>query len=302
MMYITSSMSDSMTKDTMIDKIFERFDGAFAENTIRAYRSDFEQYSKWCALKSIPPIPATADDLAMYVDELSHTCKSATIRRRVNSLGTILKLSKNTDPTKDPEVVLALKRMHRKIGRHQKQATPLSYDAVEKLLSLCTNDTRGLRNQVLLLLGYETMRRRSEICSYRFEDIQRSPILGNVIWLRKSKTDQFGEGQPIPVSNRLFDLIQQWRGVCPTDGPILRGVDKHGNVSAKLNPGSVGIIINGLNLKSAVSPQQSYSGHSFRVGKALDLFAAGKSIEQIMIKGGWQTIPSALTYLRSSID
>ena len=105
-------MSDSMMEDTMINEIFEKFDGAFAENTIRAYRSDFEQYSKWCASKDISPIPATADNLAMYVDELSSTCKSATIRRRVNSLGTILKLSKNTDPTKEPEVVLALKRMH----------------------------------------------------------------------------------------------------------------------------------------------------------------------------------------------
>jgi integrase len=166
--------------------------------------------------------------------------------------------------------------------------------------SLCTNDTRGLRNQVLLLLGYETMRRRSEICSYRFGDIQRSPILGNVIWLRKSKTDQFGEGQPIPVSNRLFDLIQQWRGVCRTDGPILRGVDKHGNVSERLNPGSIGTIVNTLNLKFTASSQQSYSGHSFRVGNALDLFAEGKGIEQIMIKGGWQTMPSALAYLRNS--
>ncbi len=68
-----------MTKDTIIDKIFERFDGAFAENTIRAYRSDFEQYSIWCETKKISPIPATADNLAMYVDDLSHTCKSATI-------------------------------------------------------------------------------------------------------------------------------------------------------------------------------------------------------------------------------
>ena len=197
-----------MIKDTMIDEIFQRFDGAFAENTIRAYRSDFEQYSKWCAKKSISPIPATADNLAMYVDDLSHTCKSATIRRRVNSLGTVSKLSGNPDPSKDPQVILALKRMHRKIGRHQKQATPLTYDAVEQLLSLCTNDTRGLRNQVLLLIGYETMRRRSEICSFRFEDMQHSPALGNVLWLRKSKTDQFGEGRPIAISDRLFNLIQ----------------------------------------------------------------------------------------------
>ena len=289
----------SRNQNTMIDEIFEKFDGAFAVNTIRAYRSDFEQYSKWCAYKSIAPIPATADNLAMYVDDLSQTCKSATIRRRVNSLGTIFKLSRNPDPTKNPEVVLALKRMHRKIGRHQKQAEPLTYETIEQLLSLCTNDARGLRNQVLLLLGYETMRRRSELCSFCFEDMQHSPTLGNVLWLRKSKTDQFGEGRPIAISGRLCDLIQEWRGVCGPDGPILRGVDKHGNVTAKLNPGSVGIIINALNLKSGVN---SYSGHSFRVGKALDLFAKGKSIEQIMIKGGWQTIPSALTYLRNSID
>ena len=77
-------MSVSIIKDTMIDEIFEIFDGAFAENTIRAYRSDFEQYSKWCVAKRIPPIPATAHGLARYVDELSHTCKSATIRRRMN--------------------------------------------------------------------------------------------------------------------------------------------------------------------------------------------------------------------------
>ena len=59
----------------MIDEIFEKFAGAFAENTMRAYRSDFELYSKWCANKGIPPIPATADNLAMYVDDLSQTRK-----------------------------------------------------------------------------------------------------------------------------------------------------------------------------------------------------------------------------------
>ena len=111
----------------MIDEIFEKFDGAFAENTIRAHRSDFEQYSKWCETKNVSPIPATADNLAMYVDDLSHTCKSATIRRRVNSLGTIFRLSGNPDPSKDPGVVLALKRMHRSIGRRQKQAAPLTH-------------------------------------------------------------------------------------------------------------------------------------------------------------------------------
>ena len=107
----------------MIDDILAKFDGAFAKNTIRAYRSDFIQYQIWCSHNNIDSIPATADAMAQYVDYLATVKKSATIRRRINSLGTVLKLSKHYNPTKQPEVILAIKRMHRKIGRAQHQAT-----------------------------------------------------------------------------------------------------------------------------------------------------------------------------------
>ena len=158
----------TLEKNNMIDDIFAKFDGAFAKNTIRAYRSDFIQYQIWCLENSLAPVPATADTMSMYVDYLSGNNKSATIRRRINSLGTVLKLSKNYDPTKQPEVILALKRMHRKIGRAQQQATPLTKPLLNQLLSDCDNSLRGLRNQVLLRLGYETMRRRSELCAFQF--------------------------------------------------------------------------------------------------------------------------------------
>ena len=131
----------------------------------------FRSYSKWCETKNISPIPATADNLAMYVDDLSHTCKSATIRRRVNSLGTIFKPSKKLDPTKDAEVILALKRKHRRSGRYQKQVTPLTRDHLQRLLSNCSNDVKGLRNRVLLQLGYETLRRRSEVCALNLKTL-----------------------------------------------------------------------------------------------------------------------------------
>ena len=113
-----------MVNNNMLDQLFVRFDGAFSENTLRAYRSDFQQYEAWCVTNRQPSLPATADLIAEYVDYMTTKNKSATIRRRINSLGTIFKLSKHPDPTKEPEVVLALKRMHRKIGRRQKQAPP----------------------------------------------------------------------------------------------------------------------------------------------------------------------------------
>ena len=208
----------------MIDDIFAKFDGAFAKNTIRAYRSDFIQYQNWCLQNNQEPIPATAETMAMYVDYLSENNKSATIRRRINSLGTVLKLSKNHDPTKQPEVILALKRMHRKIGRAQEQATPLTKPLLNQLLSNCDNNVMGVRNQVLLRLGYETMRRRSELCTFKFEDIDQPPNGKPILRLNFSKTDQYGAGKVLPISRELLDLIVKWREIAGNDGFILRSI------------------------------------------------------------------------------
>ena len=284
----------------MIEDIFAKFDGAFAKNTIRAYRSDFNQYQNWCLQNNLEPIPATAETMATYVDYLSQTNKSATIRRRINSLGTVLKLSKNHDPTKQPEVILALKRMHRKIGRAQEQATPLTKILLNQLLNNCDNSTMGIRNQVLLRLGYETMRRRSELCAFKFEDLDSGPNGKPIIRLNFSKTDQYGTGKVLPISEELLGLLNQWKGIAGKQGYILRSINKHGHIGNNLNPASISTILKTLQegLKSG-SNQQPLSGHSFRVGAALDLLEQGEPLEKIMLRGGWQTDSTAMKYLRN---
>ena len=284
----------------MIDDIFAKFDGAFAKNTIRAYRSDFAQYHNWCLQNNLEPIPATADTMAMYVDYLSDYNRSATIRRRINSLGTVLKLSKNFDPTKDPEVILALKRMHRKIGRAQEQATPLTKTLLNQLLNNCDNRTMGIRNQVLLRLGYETMRRRSELCAFKFEDVSQVHNGKPIIRLNFSKTDQFGTGKVLPISEVLLNLLEKWKEIVGCEGYILRSINKHGHIGDSLNPASISTILKTLTegLKSG-SNQQPLSGHSFRVGAALDLLEQGEPLERIMLRGGWQADSTAMKYLRN---
>ena len=284
----------------MINDIFAKFDGAFAKNTIRAYRSDFIQYQNWCLQNNQEPIPASAEIMAGYVDYLSETNKSATIRRRINSLGTLLKLSKNHDPTKQPEVILALKRMHRKIGRVQKQATPLTKSLLKKLINSCDNSTMGIRNQVLLRLGYETMRRRSELCAFKFQDVDCAPNGKPIIRLNFSKTDQYGTGKVLPISEELLTLIEKWKGIVDCEGYLLRSINKHGHIGNSLNPASITTILKTLQewLKSE-SNQQPLSGHSFRVGAALDLLEQGEPLEKIMLRGGWQTDSTAIRYLRN---
>ena len=284
----------------MIDDILAKFDGAFAKNTIRAYRSDFIQYQAWCSQNKLKPIPAAADTMALYVDHLSNISKSATIRRRINSMGTILKLSKKHDPTKEPEVVLALKRMHRKIGRAQEQAAPLTKILLNQLLANCDNSIRGIRNQVLLRLGYETMRRRSELCAFKFEDICKGANGKPAIRLNFSKTDQFGTGKILRISQELFDLLEKWRSIISDEGYILRSINRHGHYGNNLHPASVSTTLKGLQKDLKMdSDEQPLSGHSFRVGAALDLLEQGEPLERIMLRGGWQTDSTAMKYLRS---
>ena len=156
--------------------LFKSLEGAYAPNTIRSYRSDYMHYSNWCQEYQYDPFNIHEDKFADYILQMGESLTVATIQRRVASLSSIFNLTKSTNPTNEPVVILTFKKLRRKFGKPQKQATPLTYDILTKLKDVCSDDTVGLRNKLLLQLGYETMRRRSEICQFKFEDLQH---LGN---------------------------------------------------------------------------------------------------------------------------
>ncbi len=147
-----------------IHSLFNSLEGAYAPNTIRSYRSDFEHYATWCHKYQYDPLDIHEDKFADYILQMGENLTVATIQRRIASLSSIFNLTKGTNPTKEPIVILTFKKLRRKFGKPQKQATPLTYDILIKLKNVCSDDIVGLRNKLLLQLGYETMRRRSEIC------------------------------------------------------------------------------------------------------------------------------------------
>ena len=144
------------------------------------------------------------------------------------------------------------------------------------------------------------MRRRSELCAFRFEDISNAANGKPIIKLNFSKTDQYGAGKVLPISEDLAALMQDWREIVQTGSYILRSINRHGHIGDNLNPASVSTILKRLQKKlNTASTQQSLSGHSFRVGAALDLLEQGEGIEKIMLRGGWQTDSTAMKYLRN---
>jgi hypothetical protein len=158
----------------MIDDMFDKVGGTFAKSTIRASRSDFIQYQARYYHNNMDSKPAPADAMPEYVDSLATVKKSATVRSRINSLGEVLKLSEHYDPTNQLDVILAIKRTHRKVGRPHQQDIPLTKPLLNQQLSNCYNSVRDLGIQVLLRLGYETMRSRSELCTFKFKDINQA--------------------------------------------------------------------------------------------------------------------------------
>ena len=103
-------------------QIIQKIDGAYAPTTIRAYKADFAKFIEFCESRGESALPAMPISIASYIVKLSAQYSSAFIRRIVVSISSVHRLNYCADPTKDPDVNLAIRRMHRQIGRHHNQA------------------------------------------------------------------------------------------------------------------------------------------------------------------------------------
>jgi site-specific recombinase XerD len=287
-----------MTKNNIVEQLFAKLNGAMAKNTIRAYRSDYNDYAKWCIKYNVDPLNENHDQMYLYIQNLAETCCTATINRRMACLSSIFKFLELKDITKHTDIYLLMKKIRRHKGSVQTQAEPLTKDLIDKLWHFCGAGLTRQRNHVLLLLGHQTMRRRSELCQFRFEDLRVLPAERYGIQLRFSKTDQMGRGKTLPISKELYNMLKLWQEKVG-NGRILRGIIRNKFITESLAPSSINRILQKIQTKSCIQTEVKLSGHSFRVGGALDLLMQGTPIEKIMLRGGWHSESSVIRYLQS---
>ena len=83
------------------------------------------------------------------------------------------------------------------------------------------------------------------------------------------------------------------------EGYILRSINRHGHLGNNLHPASIITILKALQKDLKIDyVEQPLSGHSLRVGAAIDLLEQGEPLERIMLRGGWQTDSTTMKYLR----
>ena len=300
-------MVNSTSIRSKVTKLLEDIDGAYAPNTIRAYRADFEEFIRFCEKLRAKALPASPETIAKFIDEVTQQkLASASIRRKIVSIGSVHRLLELADPTKAGCVKLVTRKMHRKLGRACKQAQPINREILEKMIRACsskgsTEKLGGLRDRVLLMLAYDTMARRSELVSLRFENIEYSQS-GAGIYLSKSKVDQEGKGRWLPISRQTLQEVAKWqRAINEDNGLILRGLSKK-SISPSLGSGQISRILKRLAEKAQLPKSicRNISGHSLRVGAAQDWTNKGISLPQLMVLGGWEKPDTVIRYIGKS--
>ena len=273
--------------------------GAFSDNTERALRSDLAIYAAWCAERGLRALPAGPETLAAFVDAMAEAKAPATVRRYVTSIAIAHRIVGCANAAESEAVRLALKRMHRKKGRRQDQARGLTWPLRNRLLDAACERLIDDRNRALLAVAYDGMLRRSELSALQVPDLLEEMDGGATLLVRRSKTDQEGEGEIVWIAPDSLALVRAWLeqgGIA--DGPLFRSVGKGGRIGGPLPPGQVPRIFKAM-ARAAGLPAHvvdGLSGHSTRVGAAQDMIGAGIELPAILHAGRWKSTAMVSRY------
>ena len=266
--------------------------GAVAPETERALRKASAAFTTWATAEGVTALPCPKEDVARYVDAMAERgVKPATIRQATWAIGTMHRAAGLPDPTREEEVRLALKRMARTLGTRQRQAAPVGEEDVRVLLRVVgpSPALRVQRDLTLLLVMRDMMARRSEAVALDVEDLTPSPDGSATVLVRRSKTDQTGEGEVLWLSPRTVTHLTRWlEGAGVVEGALFRAINKAGRIGRRLASGAVPPIVKGLAVTAGLDPS-AFSGHSARVGMTQDLAASGAELPAIMRAGRWKS-------------
>jgi integrase len=274
--------------------------GAFATNTLRAWKADWAVFAESCRTNRLEALPASAKTVRDFVFEcLANNKKPATIRRYVSTIGRAHRASGVLDPTSSEEVKLALKEMGRKAPARQTQARGLTWAEIELFISVEPRSLRDIRDRALVAVAYDTMCRREELVSLKIEDIAEAGDGSGSILIRRSKTDTTGEGATAYLSPLTMRLVSQWiREAGIKEGPLFLRVLGPSNLGSVLTAQNVTTILRKVGKWIGLDKEEweRISGHSCRVGAAQDLLALNIDLSSVMQAGRWKDTRMPMRY------
>jgi site-specific recombinase XerD len=313
---------------------------ARGEGTRRAYRSAWRQYAAWCHSLGREPLGADPDTIAMYVVRCADAgvghgglagrggLAVSSIRVHLAAIRTAHLLAGRSLDLRHPRLAMVIEGVTRSKGtRPQRQAAPAVPAVLRRMLAgrpasgtaAGTRLALDARDRAMLLLGFGAALRRSELVALCLGDLETVPGRGLRVLVRRSKTDQQGQGQevavwanpdqpdfcPLAALTRWMEHRRQavdldWTAPVASraERPLFCAVTKAGRVTGeKLSDKAVARLVKQAALAAGLDPAR-YSGHSLRAGLATAAGDAGAGLAELMRQTRHKSTEVALGYLR----
>jgi len=282
-----------------------------ATNTVRAYKSDFKDFCLFCAQNGFKALPSDPKIVSLYLTYLStKDNKMSTLKRRLVSIGVIHKLKGHYLDTKHPSIKENIMGIKRRKGSIQKGKKPLLINDLKLIIDVIdqekNEDIKKLRDRSIILIGFSGGFRRNEIVALDFEDLDFVSE-GLKIDIKRSKTDQFGEGSkkalPYFDNSKYCPVIslQKWIKMSKINsGSLFRRFTKGSKLSEnRLTDQTVALLIKAY-LQLAGIDSKNYSGHSLRSGFATSAAESGAEERSIMTMTGHKSTEMVRRYIKEA--
>jgi integrase len=263
---------------------------ALAENTRRAYASDWKAFAAWCALGGVPALPAAPLVIAGHLASLAGRLGRSGLKRRLAAIADQHRRHGHAWEPGHPAIRATLRGILAAHGQPSRPAAALTSVEVKRLLASCGTDLAGTRDKALLLVGFAGALRRSELVAIDREQLRFTPA-GMTIRIPRSKRDQEGEGADLGLPRGLNPLtcpvraMEQWLRRARIDyGPVFRRVTAAGTLEDRLSPQGVWKILRRRAALANLTVHESerLSPHGLRAGFITEAYLRGALDEQVM--------------------
>ena len=282
-----------------------------ANNTIRAYKSDFKDFALFCAQNGFKSLPSEPKIISLYLTHLStKEAKMSTLKRRLVSIGVIHKLQGHYLDTKHPSIIENIMGIKRRKGSFQKGKKPLLINDLKMLINVIdknhNEEIMRVRDRSIILIGFSGGFRRNEIVSLDYDDLDFVSE-GLKINLKRSKTDQYGEGSvkglPYFDNSQYCPVlsVKKWIEISNIEkGPLFRRFSKGSKLTDnRLTDQTIALLIKKY-LKLAGIESKNYSGHSLRSGFATSAAESGAEERSIMAMTGHKSTEMVRRYIKEA--